>query len=117
MEIMGPWSYWEKCSVTCSKTDAALLGAYIVTAVGLLLLMAAIVRGHTAEMLTLLPKLAREKYTPRCYVVAATDSHSAQKALTLEKEYLNGNPQLNEAAVSVHIIPRSREVGRPQPLI
>lgn len=41
--------------------------------------------GHTAEMLTMTAALSRAGYAPRCYVVAATDNHSAEKALAAEK--------------------------------
>ena len=37
-------------------------------------------------MLALVGQLNKQSYRPRCYVVAATDSHSAQKALTMEKK-------------------------------
>jgi hypothetical protein len=40
--------------------------------------------GHTAEMLTLVGHMDKERYSPRCYVVAETDKMGAQKAWTSE---------------------------------
>ena len=40
--------------------------------------------GHTAEMLALTARLDRERYSPRCYVVAATDRMGAAKAEAAE---------------------------------
>lgn len=40
--------------------------------------------GHTAEMLTLVGELDKERYSPRTYIVAATDSLGPQKALSAE---------------------------------
>ena len=44
------------------------------------------VGGHTAEMLALLGKLDRSRYTPRTYVIASTDAMGAQKAMAAEAE-------------------------------
>jgi len=57
--------------------------------------------GHTSEMLALLGALDLSRYTPRHYVLADTDDHSAQKLNAFE-----GTP----SSFFVHIIPRSREV-------
>lgn len=62
--------------------------------------------GHTAEILTLLERFNLEKYTPRQYVVAATDSLSAKKATAFEQS--SGQ----QHAFSIVTIPRSREVGQ-----
>mmetsp|Transcript_1684 Transcript_1684/g.5909 ORF Transcript_1684/g.5909 Transcript_1684/m.5909 type:complete len:243 (-) Transcript_1684:1814-2542(-) len=59
--------------------------------------------GHTAEMLRLVGAMDKQKYTPRTYVVAATDRLSAEKAVRLEgdrKDY------------TLEVIHRSREVGQ-----
>lgn len=42
--------------------------------------------GHTAEMLKLLGSLQPEQYTPRRYVVAATDAMGAAKAQAFEQQ-------------------------------
>lgn len=41
--------------------------------------------GHTAEMLRVVEKLDRQRYTPRTYIAADTDTHSISKAVELEK--------------------------------
>ena len=40
--------------------------------------------GHTAEMLTLTAHLDKQRYTPRCYVVAASDRMGEAKANAVE---------------------------------
>ena len=40
--------------------------------------------GHTAEMLTLTAHLDKQRYSPRCYVVAATDRMGEAKANAVE---------------------------------
>ena len=40
--------------------------------------------GHTAEMLALVGRLDKATYTPRCYVVALTDSLGPAKAAATE---------------------------------
>mmetsp|Transcript_2281 Transcript_2281/g.5378 ORF Transcript_2281/g.5378 Transcript_2281/m.5378 type:complete len:228 (+) Transcript_2281:157-840(+) len=67
--------------------------------------------GHTAEMLTLVENLNLSGYQPRCYVVSATDTHSAKKAIDLEKKVSQANGGFR-AAVDIATIPRSREVGQ-----
>ena len=42
--------------------------------------------GHTAEMLTLTAHLNKQRYTPRCYVVAATDRMGTAKAHAAEAD-------------------------------
>lgn len=42
--------------------------------------------GHTAEMLKLLGSLRPDRYTPRCYVVAATDAMGTAKAQSFEQQ-------------------------------
>ncbi|KNC50042.1 UDP-N-acetylglucosamine transferase subunit ALG14 [Thecamonas trahens ATCC 50062] len=59
--------------------------------------------GHTSEMLSMLAALDRARYSPRTYVVAATDRHSAGKAEAAE-----------EGAGDARVVatPRAREVGQ-----
>jgi beta-1,4-N-acetylglucosaminyltransferase len=40
--------------------------------------------GHTAEMLSLLSVLRKDRFTPRFYIAAATDNMSLQKARSFE---------------------------------
>ena len=56
--------------------------------------------GHTCEMLKLASALDNEKYTPRTFVVAGSDSFSQQKAAEFDPK------------AQVVIVPRSREVGQ-----
>ncbi|CAD7699287.1 unnamed protein product [Ostreobium quekettii] len=63
--------------------------------------------GHTTEMLTLMEALNRSRYTPRCYVVADTDSLSAARATEKERNW--GTLE----TMQMSKIPRSREVGQP----
>lgn len=60
--------------------------------------------GHTAEMLSLTANISVEKYQPRQYVVAKSDSTSIRKLEVATKAPI--------PAGSVHCIPRSREVGQ-----
>ncbi|MFH4974534.1 hypothetical protein AB6A40_001243 [Gnathostoma spinigerum] len=60
--------------------------------------------GHTAEMFELL-KHFREQYSPRLYIIAATDRLSEQKVE--EFEAARGN-----TAFSIKKVQRSREVGQ-----
>ncbi|WKY12405.1 hypothetical protein Q1695_003746 [Nippostrongylus brasiliensis] len=60
--------------------------------------------GHTMEMLELIEKLG-EKYAPRCYIIADTDSMSEEKVIELENRRNSGSFELCR-------IPRSREVGQ-----
>lgn len=69
--------------------------------------------GHTAEMFALLESLELRRYTPRCYVVAATDTGSAAKAHAFEalaSARLGGDSPACQYEVCV--IRRSREVGQ-----
>jgi beta-1,4-N-acetylglucosaminyltransferase len=62
--------------------------------------------GHTAEMFQFLKTLTdveRKKITPRVYVMATTDEDSKKKVLLFEDD-------VND--FSIHLIPRSREVGQ-----
>lgn len=45
------------------------------------------VGGHTAEMLSLLARLDHTQYSPRCFVVAATDKMGRSKAIAAEQFY------------------------------
>eukprot|EP00898_Chlorokybus_atmophyticus_P003317 jgi/Chlat1/3987/Chrsp26S04068 len=62
--------------------------------------------GHTAEMLNIVDTLDLKRYTPRCYVVAASDKMSARRAHELEQQ----KGALTDC--SCEVIPRSREVGQ-----
>lgn len=71
--------------------------------------------GHTAEMLSIVNVLQKDRFSPRLYVAAATDNMSLQKARVLE-ESLTGQ---GESAAGKKIedsqfmqIYRSREVGQ-----
>ncbi|ERN11303.1 UDP-N-acetylglucosamine transferase subunit ALG14 homolog isoform X1 [Amborella trichopoda] len=69
--------------------------------------------GHTAEMLNLVAVLHRDRFYPRCYVAAATDNMSLQKARVLEESYSyeTNVGKMVEAAQFMQIY-RSREVGQ-----
>ncbi|KAK9842303.1 hypothetical protein WJX81_005535 [Elliptochloris bilobata] len=64
--------------------------------------------GHTAEMLTLAAHLDKQHYSPRCYVVAATDRMGEAKANAAEA----CGRGVAEGQACVCKIPRSREVGQ-----
>lgn len=62
--------------------------------------------GHTAEMFSFLSTLERDHYTPRVYVMSASENgaySSDNKASAFEA---------NRADWSIHKIPRAREVGQ-----
>lgn len=63
--------------------------------------------GHTTEMLALCKELDKTRYTPRTYVLAATDTTSEPRVLALEKEATKvaGDYQIIR-------IGRSRHVGQ-----
>jgi len=73
--------------------------------------------GHTSEMIRFLKTLDIAKHSPRVYVVANTDKHSAQIATNFELHtvtqgsmvgsFIAANMQYN-----IRYIPRSREVGQ-----
>ncbi|EFJ41508.1 hypothetical protein VOLCADRAFT_98502 [Volvox carteri f. nagariensis] len=65
--------------------------------------------GHSAEMLMLLDKMDKARYSPRSYVVAATDRMSGPKALARERIWQNED---SPTGFNIHHIPRSREVGQ-----
>ncbi|TPX43222.1 hypothetical protein SeMB42_g04811 [Synchytrium endobioticum] len=59
--------------------------------------------GHTSEMMHLLHHIPKHHFTPRIYVIAATDILSAAKV---------GDIESDQADVAIRYIPRSREVGQ-----
>ncbi|GLI67423.1 hypothetical protein VaNZ11_011619 [Volvox africanus] len=65
--------------------------------------------GHTAEMLMLLDSVDKAQYSPRSYVVAATDPMSGPKALARERVWQETD---SPTGFRIHQIPRSREVGQ-----
>lgn len=71
--------------------------------------------GHTAEMLRLVDVLQKDRFVPRFYIAAGTDSMSLQKARVLEESRLQnegiGNKDIDELAYFEQIY-RSREVGQ-----
>ncbi|XP_008811385.2 UDP-N-acetylglucosamine transferase subunit ALG14 homolog [Phoenix dactylifera] len=71
--------------------------------------------GHTAEMLSILNVLQKDKFVPRYYVAAVTDNMSLQKARVLEESLVqqgkNSGRDILEAAQFMQIY-RSREVGQ-----
>lgn len=68
--------------------------------------------GHTAEMLNVLTVLQKGRYTPRCYVAAATDNMSLQKARVFETSLVDKSEiEVGETAEFMQIY-RSREVGQ-----
>ncbi|XP_077235209.1 UDP-N-acetylglucosamine transferase subunit ALG14-like protein [Tasmannia lanceolata] len=69
--------------------------------------------GHTAEMLNLINVLQKDRFTPRFYVAAATDSMSLQKAQLLEESLIpqTGAEKMIKVDQFLQIY-RSREVGQ-----
>ncbi|OAY84019.1 UDP-N-acetylglucosamine transferase subunit ALG14 homolog isoform X1 [Ananas comosus] len=71
--------------------------------------------GHTAEMLSIVNVLLKDRFAPRFYVAAATDNMSLQKARVLEDSLVqHGEPSEGkkiEASQYMQIY-RSREVGQ-----
>ncbi|XP_020590783.1 UDP-N-acetylglucosamine transferase subunit ALG14 homolog [Phalaenopsis equestris] len=72
--------------------------------------------GHTAEMLSIVNALEKERFVPRIYIAAGTDNMSLQKARVLEesliqKGEISSNKNMKEAAYFKQIY-RSREVGQ-----
>ena len=67
--------------------------------------------GHTAEMLTLLQGLDAASYAPREYVIATTDSTSAQRVEAFEKSWAGGQA-FAQPKYELLRLPRSREVGQ-----
>ncbi|KAJ1692822.1 hypothetical protein LUZ63_009520 [Rhynchospora breviuscula] len=69
--------------------------------------------GHTAEMLSIVNVLQKDKYAPRSYVAALTDNMSLQKAQVYEESLLNheSNVDRKRGAQFMQIY-RSREVGQ-----
>ena len=61
-------------------------------------------------MLTLLGKFNLQKYSPRRYIVAATDKMSGQKARAFEAEAASASS--SSSTFDIVAIPRSREVGQ-----
>ncbi|KAG6407225.1 hypothetical protein SASPL_130211 [Salvia splendens] len=68
--------------------------------------------GHTAEMLNLLGVLQMERFKPRCYIAAATDNMSLQKARVMEDTVKNKAEAGTICASDFLQIYRSREVGQ-----
>lgn len=84
--------------------------------------------GHTAEMIALVTKLDPEWYSPRSYVVAATDALGHKKAAQAEAALLSeassaagsaaaaaktAPPRPEDQSPPVIVLPRAREVGQP----
>ncbi|KAJ0961757.1 hypothetical protein J5N97_029585 [Dioscorea zingiberensis] len=67
--------------------------------------------GHTAEMLSIVNVLNKERFSPRFYVAATTDNMSLQKAQVLEQSLAHEGKGSSEAAQFLQIY-RSREVGQ-----
>uniref|UniRef100_A0AC34RI54 UDP-N-acetylglucosamine transferase subunit ALG14 n=1 Tax=Panagrolaimus sp. JU765 TaxID=591449 RepID=A0AC34RI54_9BILA len=67
--------------------------------------------GHTTEMISLVKQLNPNLFMPRQYIVAETDSLSANKVVEMEKQF---QPKVNHNSNSYEItlIPRSRKVGQ-----
>ncbi|KAH9329934.1 hypothetical protein KI387_002042, partial [Taxus chinensis] len=68
--------------------------------------------GHTAEMLNLVSVLNKERFYPRLYIAAATDSMSLARARTAEEsgmEEVGGKLLQGAEYMSIY---RSREVGQ-----
>ncbi|WOL13239.1 hypothetical protein Cni_G22008 [Canna indica] len=71
--------------------------------------------GHTAEMLSIVNVLQKDRFAPRFYVAAATDNMSLQKARVLEESLIDQeeNSRGNKIVASQFMqIYRSREVGQ-----
>ncbi|XP_042011209.1 UDP-N-acetylglucosamine transferase subunit ALG14-like isoform X1 [Salvia splendens] len=68
--------------------------------------------GHTAEMLNLLGVMQMERFKPRCYIAAATDNMSLQKARVMEDTLKNKAEADTICASEFLQIYRSREVGQ-----
>ncbi|KAI8821516.1 oligosaccharide biosynthesis protein Alg14 like-domain-containing protein [Fimicolochytrium jonesii] len=69
--------------------------------------------GHTSEMLRMLDTLPTERYSPRCYVVAESDTGSGDKAVAYEKARADDTGITNNIIVpayTIHKIPRARSV-------
>ncbi|KAL6567315.1 hypothetical protein OROGR_000983 [Orobanche gracilis] len=68
--------------------------------------------GHTAEMLNLLDVMQMDRFKPRYYIAAATDTMSLQKARVLEDSLMDkAGAELEESFHFLQIY-RSREVGQ-----
>lgn len=72
--------------------------------------------GHTAEMLSIVNVLEKDRFVPRFYIAAGTDNMSLQKARVLEesliqKEEIGNKKDIQEVAYFEQIY-RSREVGQ-----
>ncbi|XP_078175395.1 uncharacterized protein LOC144569086 isoform X1 [Carex rostrata] len=96
--------YWTgrplKCSPTISLRTLIVLGS----------------GGHTAEMLSIVSVLRKDKFVPRSYVAALTDNMSLQKAQVYEDSLLNFENNVvyveNKRGAQFMQIYRSREVGQ-----
>lgn len=78
--------------------------------------------GHTAEMFAIMRALDARRYSPRAYVLAATDTTSAVKVERFERalrqDLASAHVGASEGELgswsrhTVTVIPRSREVGQ-----
>lgn len=68
--------------------------------------------GHTAEMMNIITELQKDRFTPRYYVAALTDSMSLQKAQVYEKSLIQGEGEKIIENAQFMQIYRSREVGQ-----
>ncbi|KAL0906989.1 hypothetical protein M5K25_025524 [Dendrobium thyrsiflorum] len=72
--------------------------------------------GHTAEMLSIVNVLEKDRFVPRFYIAAGTDNMSLQKARVLEESLIQkeeiGNKKDIEKIACFEQIYRSREVGQ-----
>ena len=72
--------------------------------------------GHTAEMIQLLQAMDRAKFGPMLYVIAQTDTTSADRIKAFEQSVADRQPPPAAAAAApayrLLIVPRSREVGQ-----
>ena len=88
--VIAAYRYMTSASKLTSNHDPSTIPTMIVLGSG----------GHTCEMLKLASALDKEKYAPRTFVVAGSDSFSQQKAAEFDPK------------AEVVIVPRSREVGQ-----
>ncbi|KAF3449886.1 hypothetical protein FNV43_RR05965 [Rhamnella rubrinervis] len=68
--------------------------------------------GHTAEMLNLLGRLPKDRFSSRVYIAAATDNMSLQKARLFESSLVKEAGEKVVEASQFFQIYRSREVGQ-----
>ncbi|KAL6642230.1 hypothetical protein ACP70R_020411 [Stipagrostis hirtigluma subsp. patula] len=68
--------------------------------------------GHTAEMMNIVTVLQKDRFTPRFYVAALTDSMSLQKAQVYEQSLIQSDGEKTVENAHFMQIYRSREVGQ-----